>query len=242
MHTGRCSTGPIDYSYICLVPKTEGPSKAKDFRPICLLNGLQKIISKVLANRLSPVLQTYIGHNQSAFLKGRNIFDAFATACELVGWSSRHKIEGVGVKVDFEKAYDKLNWAFLAKIMEWWGFDSEWCGWTRLCVENAKVAVLVNGEPTKWFRSKRGVRQGDPLSPYLFLLVAEGLARMTEAAVSNNLIYGVGPTAECRVTIIQYSDDTLFFCATRKKFLRNLKFIWLLFEWASGLSVNMDKT
>ncbi len=148
MHAGVCNTGHIDYTYVCLIPKKEGASRANDFRPISLLNGLQKIISKVLANRLSPVLHKLISHNQSAFLKGRSILDAFATASELVGWCSKNSVEGVGVKTDFEKAYDKLNWAFLRKVLEWWGFDNKWVGWVQQCVENAKLAILVNGEAT----------------------------------------------------------------------------------------------
>ncbi len=140
---------------------------------------------------------------QSAFLKGRNISDAYATACELLGWSNRSKNEGVGVKVDFEKAFDKLNWAFLRRIIIWWGFGERWCGWIQQCVENAKVAVLVNREPTKWFKSKRGVRQGDLLSPYLFLMVVECLARMMDSAVRNiNLFQGIGPTEDCKISLI----------------------------------------
>ncbi len=157
LHEGNCFSGPFDYTYLCLIPKKDGVVKANDFRPISLLNGIQKIISKVLANILTPILHNLISHTQSIFLKGRNISDVFATACELLGWSNRSKNEGVGVKVDFEKASDKLNWAFLHRIMIWWGFGERWCGWIQQCVENAKVAVLVNGEPTKWFKSKRGV-------------------------------------------------------------------------------------
>ncbi len=242
LHNGACCTGPIDYSFVCLIPKKEGPTRANDFRPVCLINGIQKIISKVLANRLAPVLHPLISQCQSAFLKGRSISDAFATAAEIVGWTSRAKIEGVGVKVDFEKAYDSINWSFLGKILEWWGFSAQWCGWIRQCVENAKVAVLVNGVATKWIKSKRGVRQGDPLSSYLFLLVAECLARMTEEAGSNNLIKGVGPAEHCRFSLIQFADDTLFFTEARKRYLRNLKFIWQLYEWSSGLKVNYTKT
>ncbi len=103
LHEGRIHTGPIDYSYICLIPKKEGPTRVSDFQPISLLNGIQKIISKVLANRVAPVLQELVSQSQSTFLKGRNISDAFVTACELIGWSHKRKVEGVGVKVDFKK-------------------------------------------------------------------------------------------------------------------------------------------
>lgn len=104
-----------------------------------------------------------------------------------------------------------------------------------------KVAVLVNGEATNWIKTKRGVRQEDLLSPFLFLLVAECLARMANEAISNILIKGLGPSNESRVTLIQFADDTFFFCEARKKDIRNLKFLWQLFEWASRMKVNREK-
>lgn len=127
MFEGKLSTDPIDYTYICLIPKKEGAKQASEFRPISLLNGIQKIISKVSANRLETVMSDLVSPSQSAFLKGRNITDAFVTARELLAWASRSGAEGVGVKVDFEKAYDKIFWPFLFRCLHWWGFDDKWC-------------------------------------------------------------------------------------------------------------------
>lgn len=100
--------------------------------------------------------------------------------------------------------------------------------------------MLVNRAATNWIKTKRGVRQGNPLSPYLFLLVAECLARMTEAAKTHNLIGGIGPK-DSRVTLIQFADDTLSFVKRRRNILKNIRFIWSLFEWASGLNANKEK-
>ncbi len=102
--------------------------------------------------------------------------------------------------------------------------------------------MLVNGSATKWIKTTRGLRQGDPLPPYLFLLVAEALARMTARVAGNGLLSPVGPNDRSKVSIIQYVDDTFFFCAAKKKLIRNLLFVWQLFEWASGLKVNRSKT
>ncbi len=242
LYEGNLNTGPIDYSFIALVPKIEGAKAAGDFRPICLLNGIQKIISKVLANRLGRVLGDIISPSQTAFLKGRSILDSFVTASELVNWGSKVKAECVGIKVDFEKAYDRVNWKFLLKVLRWLGANQLWCGWIEQCIINAKIAVLVNGSPTKWIKTKRGLRQGDPLSPLLFFLVAEALARMTGRAVTNNLISGMGPGVENKVSILQYDDDTIFFCQAKTSEVRNLKFMWQLFEWASGLRINRLKS
>ncbi|XP_020112154.1 uncharacterized protein LOC109726772 [Ananas comosus] len=192
MFEGRLTTDPIDYTYICLIPKKEGAKTANDYRPISLLNGIQKILSKVLANRLELVMDHLISSSQSAFLKGRNITDAYVTVAELLSWGNKKAIEGVAVKVDSEKAYDRIDWRFLFRILRWWGFDDKWCGWIELCVCHAKVGILVNGEATNWIQTKRGVRQGDPLSPFLFLMVAECLTRLANEALRNNLLKGKG--------------------------------------------------
>ncbi len=239
---GRLNSGPLDYAYICLIPKKEGAIVANDFRPISLINGVQKIISKVLANRLKGVLDDVISPSQAAFLKGRSILDSFATASVISSWSTASGGEVVGIKADFEKAYDKVSWVFLREVLRGLGAEEKWCDWVEQCTTNAKVAALVNGVPTKWIKNKRGLRQGDPLSPYLFLLVAEGLARLLNEAGGNGLINGVGPKIEDKVALIQYADDTLFFCEAKRRQVRNLRFVWRLFEWASGLKVNLSKT
>lgn len=89
-----------------------------------------------------------ISISQFAFIKGRLLFDTFVTASELVAWGCKENIEEVGIKVDFEKAYSRVNWAFLFKIMEWWGFDAKWCRWMEECISNAKVEVMINGATT----------------------------------------------------------------------------------------------
>ncbi|XP_020098367.1 uncharacterized protein LOC109717104 [Ananas comosus] len=99
MHAGSLSTDPIDFTYICLIPKKEGVERANDYRPISLLNGIQKILSKVLANCLERVMEDLISPSQSAFLKGRNITNAFATVSELISWGTKTAVEGVGVKL-----------------------------------------------------------------------------------------------------------------------------------------------
>ncbi len=135
-----------------------------------------------------------ISPSQGAFIKGRSILDSFTTATEIVNWCTKAGIESVGIKADFEKAFDKVNWNFVRSVLLWLGASQQWCGWIDQCLIHAKLAILVNGTPTKWIKADRGLRQGDPLSPYLFLLVAEGLARLTDRAVGNSLLRGVGPS------------------------------------------------
>lgn len=100
----------------------------------------------------------------------------------------------------------------------------------------------MNDSPTSWIKVRKGLRQGDPLSPYLFLLVVNCLARLTENARTNNLIHGIGPSTNCQTTLIQFADDTIFFYEPRKYIMQNLQFIWKIFEWACGLRINKDKS
>ncbi|XP_068483236.1 uncharacterized protein [Phaseolus vulgaris] len=122
------------------------------------------------------------------------------------------------------------------------GFCAKWIRWIKCCLESASVSVLVNGSPTREFTPRKGLRQGDPLAPFLFLLIAEGLAGVSRMAEEKNLIDSleVG-RARVNVNMLQYADDTLFFCEANTKSIFNIKAILLYFELASGLKVNFLK-
>ncbi len=115
----------MDFSYLCLIPKKEGAKAVRDFRPISLINGVQKIMSKVLANRLNDLIKDVISSSQAAFIKGRSILDSFTTASEIVNWCAKAGIESVGIKTDFDKAFDKVRWAFLRKVLLWLGANQQ---------------------------------------------------------------------------------------------------------------------
>ena len=146
------------------------------------------------------------------------------------------------LKADFEKAYDSVRWSFLYDMMKWMGFPMKWIRWIQQCFETATVSVLVNGSPTEEFRMQRGLRQGDPLAPFLFLIVAEGLSALMRRAVSEGLFKGVevGNNGE-RVACLQYADDTLFMGEAS---LQNvtIKSVLRCFELATGLKVNFFKS
>ncbi|GJS37666.1 RNA-directed DNA polymerase, eukaryota [Tanacetum coccineum] len=172
--TGTISRG-CNPSFIVLILKINDPFSFSDYRPISLIRCVYKIISKILANRLATVISSIIGHNQSAFIARRQIMDDCLIANEIVCIASIKEHKLLLFKVDFEKAFDNVNWKFLMDIMEQMGFGRKWRKWTISCISSASISVLINGSPSKEFVMERGLRQGDPLSLFLFLLVAKAL-------------------------------------------------------------------
>lgn len=163
-------------SFIAPVPKKQTPLDLDDYRPISLVDCVYKIISKILANRLKIVLPKIIDNTQSAFIKGRGLLDSILVANEIVEEYRQKKKRLAIVKVDYEKAYDSVNWDFLYHMMDRMGFYDRWINWVKECLGSSSVSVLVNGSPTNEFTPTRGLRQRDPMAPFLFLIVVEGLA------------------------------------------------------------------
>jgi len=147
------------------------------------------------------------------------------------------------LKVDFEKAYDSVRWEFLYDMLHRMGFHCRWIKWVRGCLESATVSMLVNGSPTEEFKPSRGLRQGDPLAPFLFLVVAEGLAGLVREAVKANLLTGlkVG-RKKIELSLLPFADDTLFLCENSFTNVVTLKAILRGFELASGLKINFHKS
>ncbi|CAL5412431.1 unnamed protein product [Camellia sinensis] len=242
-HQNASLVSSLNSSFIALIPKVDSPSSMRDYRPISLIGSMYKILAKILANRIKQVMPRIISKTQSAFLGGRNILDGILIANEIVdGWRKSNK-KGLVLKLDFEKAYDSVNWEFLFNMLSKFGFGDRWVRWMKSNVTSTKVSVLVNGSHTEEFCSQRGLWQGDPLSHFLFNIVAEGLNILLARAKEMGLIKGatIGNNGII-VTHLQFADDTILFCEAEWVEVVTIKRILRCFEILLGLKINYHKS
>lgn len=156
----------LNYGVITIVPKLKEANNIKQFRPICLLNVDYKYFNKVLTNRLVPIARKVIGKQQTGFIKGRNILEGVVVLHEVLHELRTSKRKGLIMKIDFEKAYDRVRWSFLEQVMVGKGFPLNWISCVTKTVRDGKVCVNVNGERSPYFKTFRGLRQGDPFLPF----------------------------------------------------------------------------
>lgn len=198
-------------SFITLAPKTKDLISLNDFRPISLIGCLYMIISKILSTRIKPVVGKIIGEVQSVYVDGRNILDGPLIVNEIFAWAKKIKKQVLLFKVDFDKAFDSVNWGFLESILSQMGFNNRWRGWICGCLSSSRASVIINGAPAREFNITRGVHQGNPLSPFLFIIAMEGLNVAFKPDVEKGIFNGInilggGPP----VSHIFYADETLF--------------------------------
>lgn len=146
-----------------------------NWQPIALLNVCYKIYAKALQKRLQPILSEVISADQTAFLPLRFILNNVLLLDETVHWAKQSKQDIVLLKLDFMKAYDRISWEFLFSAMAAMGFGEGFIHLVQLLFRNVSSSVYLNGSQTAGFEISKGVRQGCPLAPYLFLLVGEAL-------------------------------------------------------------------
>lgn len=179
----------LNESIICLIPKVVAPESLHQCRPISLCNVLVKAISKVLANRLKPIMDKLTGPEQSSFIPGRSTTDNILIAQEVLHSLRKRKgcSAGFVLKVDLEKAYDRIEWSFLREVLRFSGFNDGFQRLIMTLVSSTVLAVCWNGDTLQPFTPTQGLRQGDPLSPYLFVLCMEVLGQSISAAVASGV-------------------------------------------------------
>jgi hypothetical protein len=242
-HSGNLNLYRLNFGMIILLQKTADADVIQKYRPICLLQVLYKLITKVATLRVEPYMGKLISSCQTAFIKGRNIMDGVMSLHEILHEARRKKQQGVVLKLDFEKAYDKVDWDYLMKCISQKGFGEEWCAKINSILRNSTLCVKINNTRGKDFGSHRGVRQGDPFSPFLFNIAAEGLAKMIQQAQFAGLIVGLVPhLVDNGVVILQYADDTILLVQDDMEQIIHLKLILYMFEAMSGLKINFLKS
>jgi len=167
-HQGTLPLHCLNFGVITLLPKKAEETMIQQYRLICLLNVSFKIFTKVLTNRINLVDQKVIRSSQTAFLPGRLIMEGAVVLHETIHELHRKKKSGVILKLDFEKAYDKVKWPFLQQALLMKGFAPKWAAWIEQTTSKGSVGIKVNDNVGHFFQTKKGVRQGDPLSPILF--------------------------------------------------------------------------
>ncbi|KAL6130571.1 hypothetical protein ACLB2K_068950 [Fragaria x ananassa] len=240
------SLGDLNHTLIALIPKVDNPLNVTDYRPISLCNVLYKLISKAIANRMKGLLSEVISSFQSAFVPGRCIHDNVITAFEVIH-SIRCKQTGEDpycvLKLDISKAYDRVEWFFLRSVMEKLGFSASWIDLVMRCVESVSFSFLWNGKTLGRFSPTRGLRQGDPLSPYLFLLCSKGLTSLLQKADQEGLVHGARVTGSApAISHLLFADDSLLFGRADLQEITHFKQCLLLYESAAGQKINFQKS
>lgn len=232
----------INSSFITLVPKSSNPETVSDFHPISLLNINLKLLTKILADRLQTVILNLVHKNQYGFIRSRSIQDCLAWSFEYLHQCHHSRRKAIVLKLNFEKAFDTVEHTAIFLMLQKLGFPNRWLQWIRCILSSGSPAILLNGVPGKFFRCKRGVRQGYPLSPLLFVLAAEFLQILINKAANLNLIGAPIPHEENEFPIIQYANDTLLVLQADAKQLFFLKSLLQSFETSTGLKVNYSKS
>ena len=236
----------VNSTLVALIPKVKTPSQVSEFRPISLCNVVYKLASNVMANRLKGILPAVVSENQSAFVSGRQITDNALVALEIFH-SMKHRFRGkrghISMKLDMSKAYDRVEWSFLRALLLRLGFAGTWVQLIIECVSSVRYSFVVNGNVCGSVSPSRGLRQGDPLSPYLFILVADAFSAMLTKASLDKRIHGAkasrnGP----EISHLLFADESLLFVRANRQECTTIVDILNKYECASGQKINIEKS
>lgn len=234
--------GKLNRAHIVLIPKKSDAEEVGDFRPISLTHSAAKLFAKMLANRVRRKMREIVAANQSAFICGRHLRDNFLLVRKVARKIHAHKETGVFLKLDISRAFDSIAWPFPFEVLRSKGFGQKWLSWISILLRTASTKVIVNGIPGRSFVHVQGLRQGDPISPLLFVIAMDVLLRIMVKAADLGVVVSsfTGFTAVQSVSI--YADDVALFVRPTEVDLRFVTMALKAFGDASGLRVNYHKS
>lgn len=214
-HTKGKVTKSLNSTFLVLIPKENNAVSFNDYRPISLCNLIYKIVSKVISNRMKPYLERNLSAEQLGFLKGRRIHDAIGAAHECIHSIKQKNLKALILKLDLVKAFDSVDWSYLRLILLSAGFGENFTDWILSCVTSANFAVLINGEASRFFQCERGLRQGCPLSPYLFILIMDSLSLLLAKYSSEHHFSGIKVSRFYKLVHLMFVDDILLISSAK---------------------------
>ncbi|XP_071927455.1 uncharacterized protein [Coffea arabica] len=234
----------ITSTSIVLIPKTANPQDFSQFRPISLCNFFNKLISRILADRVASILPKIISPQQTGFVKGRNITDNFLLAQEIVsGIGKKNRAGNVAMKLDMSKAYDRVAWDHIIGVLRRFGFGEIFIDLVWRLISNVWFSVIINGSSHGFFKSSKGLRQGDPLSPALFIIGAEVLSRgLNNLALHSGFVGFRLPHACPSITHLAFADDVLIFANGSSHSLKAIMQVLQMYQRCSGQLINVQKS
>ncbi|XP_074318184.1 uncharacterized protein LOC141654978 [Silene latifolia] len=242
----RTISSDFNRTAIALIPKINSPETVENFRPISLCNVIIKIVTKCISNRLKKVMPFLVGDYQNGFVPGRNIGDNILLSHELLHHITKKRFGKrclLAVKVDMSKAYDRLNWNFVKCTLLSMNFPSKFVQLIMNCISSVSYEVLINGSPGKSFRPKTGIRQGDPMSPYIFALCTEVLSQLLCDAQDKKLLNGIQLSRNAPpISHLLFADDSIFFMDAKISHCETLMGLLKLYGDDSGQRINDAKT
>jgi hypothetical protein len=241
-HNGTVKLQNINGSYITLVPKKAVAVQVNDFRPISLTNVCMNFLTKLAANRLQGKILSCLHKNQYGFLRNRSIQDCLAWSFEYLYLCQASKRPIIILKLDFAKAFDTIEHEAIIQVMKHKGFNEKWLGWAKEILSTGTSAILLNGIPGKQFECKRGVRQGDPISPLFYLFGSDLLQSAVNDLVLQGVLHRPIETNDLDFPIIQYADNTLLIVPADSAQIMVLKEILVKFSKSTGLKINFHKS